>query len=444
MKNVVRSLVVAGLFTVVSVSAQTGTESGTRFGKGQDSINCVRYSSLYRSDYQQNNFNAAIVNWRKVWKDCPQSSVNLAAHGINMYQTFVGRELDQVRKMALFDTLMMVYEKGMVLRPQTRGNLLVNMSQDIERFANTPENQPRLLKILEEIMEVEKERTTARTYASYMNIIFAQNAAGLLSDEVLLDNYTKVNDLLSEAIKKTTNNEELAKARDLIDDNFINSTAAGCENLIKIYGERYDENKEDADFLRKLTRLLVRKECTEAELFEKASEHQFELNPTAAAAYNMAMLFIRRDNYDRAVEYFEIAINNETEPIEKANYNYQLSRIMLGRYQRYTDAKRYVVEAIKLRPDWGAPYILLSNIYNAGPRCGEDDFERQYINWVIVDKLQTARRVDPDVASTVDPMIRQFSQHYPKKEEAFFRNITEGSTINVGCWINESTRARFN
>ena len=444
MKNRVKSLgVVAGLFAVMIVSAQTGSVSGTKWGKGQDSIDCVRSFSLYTSDYQQKNFNAAIINWRKVWRDCPQASVNLAARGIEMYQNFIARELDPNKKMALVDTLMMVYEKGLILRPQMKGNYLANMAQDIQRFADTPENQPKLLKILEETMEVEKEKTTARTYASYMDIILKENAAGKLSDEELLDDYTKVSDFISEAIKKTSN-EELAKARDMIDDRFATSSAASCENLLKIYGEKYDANKEDAEFLRKLTRLLVRKECTGSELFEKASEQQYALNPSSAAAYNMARLFLRKENFGKALEYFEYAIERETDPVDKAHYNFQLGGIYLTKYNKYIDAKKYFLEAIRLRPDWGQPYIMLATTYANGPKCGEDDFEKQYVYWVIVDKLQKAKAVDPDVAATVDPMIRQFSQHFPKKEEAFFLNITEGTTINVGCWINETTRARFN
>ena len=293
-------------------------------------------------------------------------------------------------------------------------------------------------------MELEKERTTARTYASYMNIIFAQNAALLMSDEDLLETYTKISDQLSDAIKKTTGNEELARARDMIDDIFINSNAAGCENLLKIYGEKYEENKDDPEFLRKLTRLLVRKDCTESQLFEQASEQQFALNPTPAAAYNMARLFFSRENFDRAIEFFAIAIETETDPVDKAMYNYQLGTILLSKYRRFADAKRHAVEAIRLRPDWGQPHILLANTYASGPACGERDFERKFINWVIVDKLQRARTVDPDVAPTVDPLIREFSRHFPNKEELFFENITEGSTVTVGCWVNESTRVRFN
>jgi hypothetical protein len=116
---------------------------------------------------------------------------------------------------------------------------------------------------------------------------------------------------------------------------------------------------------------------------------------------------------------------------------------MLTKYNKYSDAKRYANEAIKLRPDWGQPYILLAQAYVLGPKCGEDDFEQRQVYWVAVDKLQKAKAVDPEISNLIDPQIRTFSQNFPKKEEAFFRGITDGAAVNVGCWINENTKARF-
>ncbi len=453
-RNIFSTLIFSSIFAI-SVSAQPGSVTKTKYGKGQDSIDCIRHLSLYQQDYRFKNYDAAVVNWRKVFKDCPQSSVNLAAHGIAMYQDFIVKEVDPTKKAALVDTLMQIYEKGMVLRPQNKGTYLASMAQDMIRYSDgTPESQRKILKFLEESMALEKEETPAITYANYMKITIEQNDAKNLSDEELLENYTKVSDYLSAAIKKTPT-EDLAKVRDMIDDSFANSKAANCNNLVKIYGAKFETNKNDLDFLRKLTRILSKErqdgtDCTDTQLFEKASEQQFALDPSSAAAYNMAKLFIKKDNFDKVIEYFESAIQHENDPIDKANYYYQLGNIRLAKFKQYTEAKKCALEASKLRPDWGLPYVLLANTYAAGPKCGEDEFEKAQIYWVIVDKLQKAKSLIGDdnqskiSVSQVNSMINQYSQHFPKKEEAFFRDITEGNTINVGCWINETTKARFN
>lgn len=436
------SVLTLSLYCAIDLLAQPGAVTNTRFGRGQDSIDCIRNLSLYQEDYRQNNYAAAIVNWRKVFKNCPQSSANNVPRGINMYQYFISRELDATKKQGMLDTLMMIYEYGNQVRPRDKGRNLTLMAQDLIRFANTPENQSKILKLLEESMTIEKEKTLAITYASYMKQSLEMNAAGQLTDEQLLDNYTKVSGFLTAALKVTPT-EELAKARDMIDDGFAKSPAANCGNLVKIYTPKYEANKNDIDFLRKLTYLLNRNECTDTQLFEQASEQQVALDPSSAAAYNMAKLFLKKENFDKAVEYYESAIKLAADSIDKANYSNQLGNILLAKFNNYEKARRYALNAMRMRPGWGEPYILLANAYASGPKCGENAFEQSHIYWLIVDKLQKAKTVDPDCAAKVNPMIAAFSKHFPKKEDAFFYSVKEGDNISIGCWVNETTKARF-
>ncbi|MDR1864533.1 MAG: hypothetical protein LBR08_03075 [Bacteroidales bacterium] len=434
----------AGLFLwTMTASAQTGTASNSKFGHGQDSIDCVRSLSLYQQDFKNRDYVSAITNWRYVFKNCPQSSVNNVPRGISMYQYFIAKELNPTVKAALVDTLMQVYRIGIASRPQKRGEYIGAMAQDMMKYLdNTPENQGKILDLLEECMAVDRENTSAIIYANYMSITLQLNSDGVLNDEKLVENYTKVSDLLEKALQKTST-EELAKVRDMIDDGFAKSSAASCENLVKIYGTKFESSKTDLDFLRKLTHLLNRNECTDIQLFEQASEQQFALEPSAAAAFNMAKLFYKKENFDKALEYFDNAIEHETVTVKRADYHCQKAQILLSKYNKYAEAKKEALEAAKLRPDWGEPYVLLANIYVAGPKCGEDDFEKAQVYWVVVDKLIKARTVDPDYGERVNSSIKTYSQYFPKKEEAFFRSITEGSSVTVGCWINEPTKARF-
>ncbi|MDR2037370.1 MAG: tetratricopeptide repeat protein [Bacteroidales bacterium] len=331
-------IVSVGLFMVLSVSAQPGSVTGTKFGRGQDSIDCRRDLSLFAGDYQHKNYKDAIVYWRRLMKNCPQSSPNLIPRGLTMYKDFISKELDPSKKDALVDTLMQVYQIGIETRPN-KANLMVNKLQDMERYANeTPAQKKRLLTASEEYMNLEKEKSQPRSMVTYMKTSIELNNEGALTDEELLDNYTKVSDVLNAALKKTSD-EELAKARDQIDDAFAKSPAANCENLAKIYGPKFETDKNDLEFLSKLTRLLNRNECTDSELFEKAAEQQVALDPSAAAAYNMAKLFFRKGNFEKSLEYFESAIEHEKDPIDKANYYCQMGNVLLDKMQKYTEAK---------------------------------------------------------------------------------------------------------
>jgi hypothetical protein len=51
--------------------------------------------------------------------------------------------------------------------------------------------------------------------------------------------------------------------------------------------------------------------------------------------------------------------------------------------------------------------------------------------------------VDPEYGERVNQSIRDYTKFFPNKEDAFFYDIKEGTTVTVGCWVNETTKARF-
>ena len=71
------------LFTLPGIS-QKGIEDGSKYGKGQDSITCIKNLSLYREFFKHNNYKDAIQPWRKVFGECPAASERMYVEGITM------------------------------------------------------------------------------------------------------------------------------------------------------------------------------------------------------------------------------------------------------------------------------------------------------------------------------------------------------------------------
>ena len=77
------------LFMAIPALSQTGMESGTKYGKGQDSINCIKNLSLYKEFFKHNNYGDAIGPWRHVFSQCPASSEKMYVEGVSMYRKFI-------------------------------------------------------------------------------------------------------------------------------------------------------------------------------------------------------------------------------------------------------------------------------------------------------------------------------------------------------------------
>ncbi|MBQ1696498.1 MAG: tetratricopeptide repeat protein, partial [Bacteroidales bacterium] len=125
----------------------------------------------------------------------------------------------------------------------------------------------------------------------------------------------------------------------------------------------------------------------------------------------------------------------------KAKYNCTIAKIHQKKNQ-FANARTYAREAINLNPNYGLPYIIIATMYGANP-VGEDSFDKSKTYWLVIDKLQKAKAVDPSVANEAQQLINRYMGSCPKKEEAFMHSITQGMSITIGGWIGETTTARF-
>ena len=68
------------------------------------------------------------------------------------------------------------------------------------------------------------------------------------------------------------------------------------------------------------------------------------------------------------------------------------------------------------------------------------DMECTY--FVIIDKLQRAKQVDPSVAEEANKLIGRYSAHTPQAKDLFMLGYKAGDRITIGGWIGESTTIR--
>ncbi|MCI5055894.1 MAG: hypothetical protein MRY83_07280, partial [Flavobacteriales bacterium] len=99
---------------------------------------------------------------------------------------------------------------------------------------------------------------------------------------------------------------------------------------------------------------------------------------------------------------------------------------------------------LEVNANSGDAYLIIATAYAASAgSCGEDNCTKKAAYWAAVDKCIKAKNVDPSVAEEANKKINSYSAQFPGKEACFFLSITEGSSYTVGCWINETTTARF-
>jgi tetratricopeptide (TPR) repeat protein len=421
---------------------QKGVEDGSKYGHGKDSIRCLENLSISHEYVKHDNFKDAWKPWRVTYMECPRASKNIYIDGVKIFKYLIEEEKDPQVQSQLVDTLMMIYDQRMKYYGQ-RGNVLSRKAIDLLRYKrDNIEDIEKGYNYLEESVNLRKTKSSAAALATYFTAALTLYRYDRLPGDKIVEIYLNLMGIIEQILEKKPNNQYMVQVRDIVEQNFTQSGVPDCPTLVEIFGSKFEKYPGDVDLLKKITSLLDENECTDQVLFEEASEKLYKIEPSPSAAYNLAKLFIKKDNLDKAESYFKEALASETDTEKLAVYNFELAALKskLGSKQ---EARKYALAAIENKPNWGDPYILIGNLYaGSSNTCGENDFEKKTVFWSAVDMYAKAKKMDPSVESTANDLIARYSQYFPNNEEAFFYGLSNGDPYTVECWINDRTTVR--
>ena len=107
-----------------------------------------------------------------------------------------------------------------------------------------------------------------------------------------------------------------------------------------------------------------------------------------------------------------------------------------------SQARSYAQKAISFNENYGAPYILIANLYAMSPNWSDESALNKCTYFAVIDKLQKAKSVDPSVTEEVNKMISRYSAYTPQAKDLFMLGYKAGDRITIGGWIGESTTIR--
>jgi len=435
--------ILLGVFALPAAS-QKGVEDGSRWGHGKDSINCIMNLSLYREFAKYKNYDDAMGPWKEVFTNCPKATKNIYIDGVKMWNTYIGKEKDPVRKAAMMDTLRIIYNQRIKYYKQ-EGSVLGRMGVDILRhpeYRQDPGIVEEAYGYLGRSLKILKNKSSIAVVATYMTSSLKLFQEGRITNLQVIEDYAVTTDILEYQLTQKPDNASLLKVKDASDANFIVSGAPTCESLLSYFEPQYEKRKDDLNYLRRVVRFMGALECETEPFYAQAAEALYKKEPSADAAFGLAKLFLAKEQYPKSMDYYQEAINTEEDPLKRADLYYQLAFIINVKLDQPEKVRAYAREAIKLKPDWGDPYILIGDAYAGSKDCFSDEFERTTIYWVAVDKFLKAKSIDPSSAEKANERINTYSRYFPDVETVFFYSLKEGDSYTVGCWINETTKVR--
>lgn len=435
-------MVVAGMLVSAGAFAQDG---------GPDDFTI--HMSTYTEFYNQKNYRDAYPTWKWCFDNCDdkvaeKTTKNIFIQGPTILENIIATREGDAREAAI-DTLLMIYDKRIQLYGQ-EGTYLGSKAIMLNKYR--PQNYAEVYDMCTRVYELAGNNTNYGVFKLYMVIAMSRYNKEEISKETMVNIYSSISDALAEQIEKETKEDKKAKIEDAaksVEDLFVNSSAADCKSIIDVFTPKFEADPTNVELAKKIVNLLRKgnsDECKLSDLYMRAAIVMYENEKSSSAAHAIGQAYFKRGESGMAEKYYNEAISLEEVGSKKADMYYELGLLYFTSMNNYSRARQAARSALSADPNYGKAYLLIGKVYAAGGKdCGESAFEKKSLYWLVVDQFQKAKNVDSSAAvvTEANQLIARYSEHFPSAQDAFWGDIKEGQTITIGCWINETTTARF-
>ncbi len=395
--------------------------------------------STYREFFKREQYDLALESWWTIFNDYPDISEKLYVDGVTMYRHFIKETPEGQARVDKIDTLMLIYDQRMA-NFGGEGNILGRKGSDLLRYRSSDTEQVQnVYGMLKRSLEIQGTKSRESVILNYISAGLILHHAAIIDNNQALEDYYMVIGLLEQQEGSSSRKKRTMAS---VDEMIQKEGILSCEGLDLYFGPQLMQNLTDPDLLEKVINSYTFAGCKQSELYVLASEKIFEIDPGPESAHQLAMLFISRNDLERAVFYLQMAVQDESLANEtRAEWYYELSVVSLAEGD-HCGAIDFAREATINNSDYGKAYIALGDAIIASRKQLGDDFQQQCAYWAAADMYQLASRVDPVLAEESSQKLAICASQYPNKEDIFFQDLKVGNNFRVGGCIQENTTVK--
>lgn len=439
---------IKALVAILALSA------GVTTAVAQEEPNCNSSSSISHEAVKAGNFKDAYKPWKVVLDNCPTLRYYTFTDGYKILKGLMSQMKDRntADYKKYFDELMSTHDLRIKYTPEFLAKGVKVSSADealgikaVDYIAFAPKVDANVAyNWLRQSVDAAKGESAGATLFYFLQMSLDKLKTDPAHKEQFIQDYLNASEYADAAIAAETK-EASKKAYQGIKDNlvalFINSGTADCESLQNIYGPKVEANQTDLAYLKKVIDIMKMMRCTDSDAYQQASFYVYKIEPSTEAATGCAYQAFKKGDIESSVKFFDEAINLETDNVKKAEKAYAAASV-LASVKKLSQARSYAQKAISYNENYGAPYILIANLYAMSPNWSDESALNKCTYFAVIDKLQRAKSVDPSVAEEANKLIGRYAGHTPQAKDLFMLGYKAGDRITIGGWIGETTTIR--
>lgn len=424
-----------------------------------DNNDCYIKYNLFKGDYSSKKYDVAYENWLWCMDNCPTLSVNIYKMGIKIAEDRL-ENASEAEKPAARELVMRVYTQRLQHYPDDAADIY----NDIASFkAEQGASDDEVFEWIEKAFKADVTAVNAKNIYKYFDIILnrhkdtnAQKVFDTYDEvgeglELKRSEYSKKIDIINAKDSTRLSSKDI-KNKDAYQQVLTNlslvetgldaklSAISTCENLIPLNKKYFEDNKTNAEWLKRAVSRMFNKECTDDPFYAKLVEAYVHADPSPSASVFYAGILMNKGETNKAMEYFKKAIDQETDSYKKATNLLKVAQI-LSKQGRKSEARTYCYRALDNAPTMGRAYLIIAGMYaSSANSCGDDIVSKRMVYVAALNMAYKAKSVDPSISGLANKYIASYSENVPTTKDLFIAGVKSGTPFKIGCWINETVR----
>lgn len=438
----------------------------------------ARFSTYYHQNFKNKNYAEAYNSWSISFYKCidkfeEKYRLPIITHGRIILKDRIVKAKNDKNKKDYISELFAYYDTVISRFPSLKPQYLQYKGEDLFRYTSNFENSYSILKEAINIDSNDVQITALDAF--FKNSTFLYNKKKLTDIDVFADFDLVMDklDILSNKLLANFNNLEKDTTSNDIKENLVDEIAekdkkkaeilikqnealitlannidnliapiASKEKIVKLYTAKFEENKNNENWLKSAISMLSRKKCFKEPIYKKVAEEYHKIKPTYRSAKSLGLMCRMNGDYEDAFKFYKESLDLAANKDEKAE-SYTNMAFSLANSKRKSEGRKYAYEALKIKPKFGSAYLAIGILYiESANECGNNIFEKKSVYWAAIEQLRKAM-LNAESGTTRDQaesLIKNYQPQTPDKELIFQYNYLGKEFYTVGCWINEIVR----
>ncbi|MCV9388160.1 tetratricopeptide repeat protein [Reichenbachiella ulvae] len=421
-----KKLLLIGL--VVGLNAAAIAQPGWNWPEDVDKAK--EKNALYVDAVKSEQYATAVEPHKWLLENCPDLNESLYINGIKIYEGLADEEKDAAKQLEYQEMAMKMYDDRIKYFGDEANVLNRKAFSAYKYYKGNKAKYQEMMDLFKKVFELNGTEVLNNNLVGYMDVVRRYKlTGGAITDEEVIEIYGMVSDIIAEKQAKS-GNDKYEKYQENVDKLLTATVDVNCEF---IEGKLVPKMREtqDVKMAKKVFQLMLSAKCTDSPAFAEAGELVYTTDPSYGMAKVLGIKFAAAGDMDKATKYYDAAIDMSDDNLKKAEIYMNKAQMYASKGMK-PSARSAARMALANDPSAKEAYTLIGNLYFQSYNDCREGVSK------VDDRLVFIAAYNQYAKAGNSELMAKAKEQFPSIGEIFELGLTEGQSMTLGCWINET------